>query len=272
MFNTVLVPLNLKENQSRLERMSSFLAQFGSQNLILLHVFAGPAGNPRAEERLRRAGNIFAQDGHRWQSCLRSGSIAAVTASEAERSDCDLIAFPWRYKSWIQRSLTGSTTKDIVRLAERPVLVFKNRIASVASDKFTVLYATAFQETDRFVIPYLKSHVPADGQVFLLNVSPRAPDPDTEERRLQRTEADLQRLAEECRESIPEVETLAAIGGPRKIITRQANRQKADLLIIGKADTDKSLFNMLGSVAEAVAYEARCSVLIFPREYQTKEQ
>ncbi len=271
MFNSVLVPLSLNENQGRLEQMATALATFGKQEIILLHVVSSTHFGNRNRE-LQTRGEMFTAAGHSLRTMVRSGSIGSTVVAAAAGEESDLIAFPWRYKNWIQRTLTGSVTKDIVRLTDRPVLVYKSQLtASSREEDCSIMYATDFQDTDRFVVPYLQNRLPPCGRLLLLHTGSRAPDPTAEERRQRQVESKLERLAEECRQSGRPVETLSAVGHPRQAVLRHAHRQRVDILVIGRSDAEDTFFNIMGSTAEAVAYNARCSVLIFPRHFQLQE-
>lgn len=264
MFETVLVPLSLKESAAAVERMVAALDALGARTVVLLHVHSGPRPGRRERELQSRAA-VLREAGYNCRAVVHSGSVAITAVRTANEEECDLIAYPWRRKSWIQRSLVGSVTKDIVRLANIPVFVYKSKRTPPAGEVLSLMYATDFQDTDRAVIPYLKSRRPAGGELMLFHAGERAPDPWAESRRLALVEADLQRLAEECRESGRTVRTFTVVGRPRTAVVRQAHRSQVDVLVIGKADNERALSTMLGSTAEAVAYNARCSVLIFAR-------
>jgi nucleotide-binding universal stress UspA family protein len=53
-------------------------------------------------------------------------------------------------------------------------------------------------------------------------------------------------------------------GSPEKAIPRQAQREGADLVIIGKHRDGSTRRKVLGSVAENIVHRARCSVLVIP--------
>ncbi len=277
MFDSVLLPLSLRESPARLERIVTALKAFGAREVLLLHVRSGPVAGRSTAKLEERADSISSPD-LICRTLVRSGSVASTVALTGAEHGCDLIAFPWRRKSWIQRSLVGSITKDIVRLSDLPVFVYKQARTSahpVAPDSTpedapTIMYATDFQDSDRVVIPYLRSSGDFDGEVILLHVGERAPDPAAEGRRIARVQADLDRLAEECREGGATVRTYSVVGRPRSAIVHHAHRNNVGVLVVGKADSDRAITTMLGSTAEAIAYNARCSVLIIPRTPHTE--
>ncbi|GEM_PF-375639 len=277
MFDTVLLPLSLRESSALLERIVTALKAFGAREIVLLHVRSGPVAASN-KTKLEERASAISEPNLRCRTLVRSGSVASTVALTAAEQGCDLIAFPWRRKSWIQRSLVGSVTKDIVRLSDLPVFVYKQArssthpvgAASAPSEARTIMYATDFQDSDRVVIPYLRSSSRSAGDLLLIHVGERAPDPAAEGRRIARVQADLDRLAEECRESGATVRTHSVVGRPRSAIVRQAYRNSVGVLVIGKADSERAITTMLGSTAEAIAYNAPCSVLIVPRTPHTE--
>ncbi len=275
MFETVLIPLNLRESPQLVERVAAALAAYGAESIILLHVQSSPQPSRRSAELDRHAEELR-QAGYRCRVLQRSGSVAPTVVLTAAEEGCSLIAYPWRYKSWIQRSLVGSVTKDIVRLSDRPVFVYKPaRVQSSRTEGDlngpVVMYATDFRDTDSVVIPYLTARLPDTGSLLLLHAGERAPDPAAEGRRLARVNAALERLATECREPGHTVTTASVVGRPRTAVVRQAQRNRVDVLVIGKADSERALATVLGSTAESIAYNARCSVLIIPRTATPEE-
>ena len=264
MLETVLVPLSLREGNTKIERMSAVLSALGADELVLLHVHPGPLPGRRVQALNARAAALHNQ-GYRCRAVLRSGSPALTVVKTSGEEHCGLIALPWQRKSWIQRSLVGSVTKDIVRLSDIPVFVYKPTRSASPTDTPLIMYATDFRETDRFALPYLKNLQPSGGELLLFHAGERAPDPAAERRRIAQVQADLDRLAGECREAGHEARILSAVGRPRTAVVRNARRNAVDVVVIGKTDTGGPFSTVLGSTAEAVAYNARCSVLIVPK-------
>lgn len=279
MFATALLPVALREPASRLADMLSFLQNFDTTRVVLLHISTGPA-TQATEHKLdtlrtrvlsslaERAADPGDVPTPMVEVRVRSGSPAYQIAATAEEEGADFIYFPWKRKSWIQRTLVGSTTKDVIRLSNRPVFVFKPRRTQAEDEPFRVLYPTNFQDTDRFVVPYLRYPGLAADELLLLNVRERAPDPMAESRERAKCEENLTRLAEEVSANFAEVRPLQLAGNPRHRITRIASRNGISFLILGQSDRQDAFSAMMGSVAEAVAHASPCSVFIVSRAYQ----
>lgn len=267
MFDSALLPVSFRERDTRLREMVAFLAHLGTSRVVLLHVSAG-AITAGTETRLGElAVRLSEASGPRIDSRVRSGSPAFEITTSAREEDVDFIYVPWKRKSWIQRTLIGSTTRDVIRLSELPVLVSKHARPGSAGDHFRVLYPTSFSDTDRYVVPYLESQGLAADELILLTVRDRAPDPTAESREHRASAANLDRLAHEVRGSYKAVTELELIGNPRREIPRVARRRDVDFLVLGKSDRTDALAAMMGSVAEEVANSAPCSVLIVGRAY-----
>ena len=270
MFSAAVLPVTLHEPVSKLSDMISFLAYFDTKRVLLLHVNTG-AVTPASERRLERLRDEVVkelEDDRPTLDCrVRSGSPAYEIVTTAYEEGADFIYLPWKRKSWVQRTLVGSTTKDVIRLTSRPVFVYKQRRAKEEGEPFQILYPTNFKETDRFVVPYLGSPGLSADELLLLTVRERAPDPTAEGRERRKCEANLQRLAKEVAGNYKTVTPMEVLGHPRKEVVRLARRQKVDFLVLGKSDRQNALAAMMGSVAEEVAYGAPCSVFIVSRPY-----
>ncbi|EWH01541.1 hypothetical protein Q427_13415 [Halomonas sp. BC04] len=53
-------------------------------------------------------------------------------------------------------------------------------------------------------------------------------------------------------------------GDPRRAIVKEAMREQADLIVIGKRGRNRIQEFLLGSTAEAIARDAHCPVLMVP--------
>lgn len=291
-YASALFPVGLNERSSRIESVLTFLGRLGTEEVVLLHVVGGEAEHAhRARSRLEEACEQITARGLSCRTMVRRGSSASVIVELARSEGLDFICVPWKRKSWLQRTLVGSVTTDVVRLADVPVLVHKEsrgdaqRAAEAAGgtagdgagrggtatagtgtdtpQKLSgVLFATNFQATDASVVPYAAYCGRIARELHILNVRERAPDPAAEEKREREVQANLERLAGECSGEYASVEKSAVLGSPRRSILRYAGRNSIELIVLGKSDAPAPLAGMMGSTAEEVSHSARCSVLI----------
>lgn len=78
---------------------------------------------------------------------------------------------------------------------------------------------------------------------------------------------DTERLLEEAREQLDgsegaAIETRAAVGDPANVLTDIAREVDAQLVVVGRRGGDFVRRTLLGSVAQRVAQEAPCDVLV----------
>ncbi len=260
MFGRGLVPVSLRESSSRLTAMLGFLRSLGCEEALLLHVVSGASGN-RSRRRLE-ALCAEVDAGIPLDTKVVAGSPATEIVRCARTDGADFIAIPWTRKNWLQRTLVGSTTRDVVRLSDHPVFIYKNdRVEETAP---TVLYATALGQGDELVLPLFESAGIRADRLILLHVGRRAPDPPAEQSRKAAVITSLDELARRCEAMVPDrtVDPRDVTGSPRQQIVRTARRENADLVVLAKSERTGELSDILGSTAEAVAYNARQSVLI----------
>ena len=266
MFYKVLFPLNFKETDARIAELLDSLRNFGTTHVVFLHVSGFGAGaSGKAERRLREVADNASERGFETRVLLRNGSAASEIVQVCEQEQLDFICFSWKRKSWIQRSVLGSTTRDVIRLSDHPVFVKKHMKPSPDERGMTVVYGTDFQATDADISPYLRFSGLTAQKLWLVHVGRRAPDPEAERKRLQGVESNLSRLSKEFSDNYEEIDDVAVVGNPKREIVRQARRVGADLIVLGKSDRASTFAAVTGSIAEEVPYSARCSVLLVPR-------
>ena len=269
MFERALVPLHLKERRPRVEAVIALLARLSIHNVRLLHV-AGSAGSARRsadtlETMAHEIADAFAPAEQLTISAQTvSGSAVSETIETAVAQEADVIAVPWKRKNWVQRSLLGSTSLDLIRLADTPILIQKNNPGRTpeSGEPLSVLYATDLKESDENVFPLIESGALGAIALTILTAGQRAPDPQAESRRMEAVEAGLEELAERVRPVVREVHTVALTGSSRKVIPAYLRREKFHVAILGKSNSGAQ--PILGSTAEEVAYRSPGSVLIVP--------
>ena len=272
MLNAAAIKVSLEEPQEKLLAMANFMKGLGTRRIKLLHVHAEMKDRERAqvEATLGSMAAALEADGLEVEVHLRQGQPALEVSRAVRELEVDYLSLYWMPKGTLHNLLLGSIDSDILRMTDLPVFVydrgwFNDDLQSVQS----ALYATDFQLTDQRVLPYLRSHHFQAQTLYLLHAGERAPDPQTERLRQEQVEENLQRLADACRESYEEVHLLQVVGHPQKEIVRQAKRLKVDLILIGKSDKPNPMAQLMGSNAEVIPRQARCSVFIIPGAYQT---
>ncbi|MFP4010801.1 MAG: universal stress protein [Spirochaetaceae bacterium] len=267
MLDTALLPLRGREPAGRVDEILDFLAERGSTSVVLLSVTGGGTSHrKRTEGRLDAVAVRARERGLEPRVLVRSGSTATEIVAVSGEEDVGVITIMWKRKTWLQRSVLGSVTADVVRLSDIPVLVLKHQWVEPAEPReMTVLYATDFQATDADISPYLRSPGLSAPRLHLFHAGRRAPDPEAERRRRGTAQEALSRLAREFAGNFGQVDVSQAVGNPRRRIVREARQVGASLIVVGKADAPRGLQAVLGSTAEELPHSAGCSVLIIPR-------
>jgi len=267
LFERVVFPLDLQESDQSIRFSIAVLSHLSSRVIHLVHVTeSGLDKASHRREQLEKIGDKLQTTGFQTEVEIRAGHVATAISRLSDQADARLIAMPWNKRTILQRTLFGSVTTDVIRLAEHPVLISKQKFNSVASDPLnTVLYATAFETTDREAMPYIRYPGLQADTLYLLHVAQRAPDPAAEKLRKQQVEQKLDNMAQECSDQYRYIEKLAAIGSARRQIVRQAKRHDVDLIVIGKYDKGDPLQKMTGSTAQHLAHKSPCSLLVIPR-------
>ncbi|MFO7820474.1 MAG: universal stress protein [Lentisphaeria bacterium] len=262
--------MSLKESRAQIGGIIDLLKHFSSESVHLLNINEGGSGNSQDHRaRLEKLAAELMQLGFEVEISFRSGHVASAICDYADAQNADFIILPWKTKMIVQRALLGNTVRDVIRLSNRPVAVYRatrHSSKGATTGISRIMYATAFKATDHVVMPYLQCDGIKADTLYLLNVGRRAPDPDAEKKRKERVNKNLAKLAEQCRDCYERVEKIAVLGRPYKQILQKARSEAVDLIVAGKYDKASPFSSMLGSIAEHLPHRSPCSILIIPLE------
>ncbi len=268
MLKKVVIPLNLRETIDRVVEMCGLTQSLGAEKAVLVHIGSnrGRAGKQN-QKRLDTYAAELTSIGLEVETAVRSGSVQTEIENTAAETGTDFIGLPFKKKNFLTRAILGSTVKDIIRMSDLPVFVYKKPGFRQRNDEvFRVLYATSLQGRDEIIISYVRNENFKIDEMVFLHVGRRAPDPFVEKERLDSVEKALQEIGEQCGLQGKEKTYEEVLGSPRREIVKAARRFTADLVLLGKADTTGGGEPVLGSTAEEVSYNASCSVLIIPKK------
>lgn len=252
---------------ARIEALIGFLRNFNTRAIVLVHVVSsGLSRGGQAQRRLAALAAQIGSDAYQTDCVVRSGSPALEICRVANDRGIEFICIPWKKKDFLQRTLLGSTTQDVARLADVPLFVYKREEIAQQEEATleTVLYATTFDPSQDRIVPFLRYEGLTARNLYILHVGWRAPDPTTERTRRRTIAAKLGELEAQCRDCFETVSSIAAVGNPKQQILKRARECGADLVVLGKHEQGRPLDNMLGSTAERITHHARASVLIVP--------
>lgn len=265
MLRKAAVKVGLSEPRPKFLEMINFLKYFGTQSIQLVHVMTGTA-QARHDQVSGQMDALAAEVkalGYGAEAVIKHGHAATQIIDAAHQQNADYICIFWMPKNAFSQAIMGSIDLDILRMSDVPVFVHNRSLLGGAPGDFrTVLYATNFKATDALVMPYLKNKDFHAEKLIILHVGDRAPDPYAEQKRKEKVQTAMDRLALESEESFTEIETLDMVGSSRNGILKMAGAFDVDVIVLGKSDNPDPLENLLGSTAETVARKARRSVFI----------
>ncbi len=270
MLGTCILPLSLKESFKTIRSIASFIKDLGTERIFLSHIFEGKRIRQKQSEKMGDIAEELRGMDFTVSTHSRKGPVVDGIMDLTKELAPDFAALPWHNVDPLRRSLVGSIDIDIVRSIDIPALIYKKESISSDPGLSSIIYATNFQRTDSIVVPYLSGNSLNAGTLYLLHVGKRAPDPEADQKRRSLIRKSLDRLAGECRVNFNNVETIETVGSVRTEIVREAKRKKADMIIMGKTDSKKSIDRILGSTAESVAIKSHTNIILIPATGSSK--
>jgi nucleotide-binding universal stress UspA family protein len=222
--------------------MVSLLHHHGTCDVHLVHIRTRTNFRDReqVEDRLESLCTGVEALGFSARFHIRTGPGASAFIEMAGELAVDYVALYWMPKPLLNQALLGSIDSDILRLSTLPVFVHNHTWFRQIRELGSVLYATDFKFTDSAAMPYLINERFRADTHYLLHVGRRAPDPVTEERRVERVRANLERLGRECAHAYETIELIQTTGFVRSEIIRHARSLKVDLIVVGKSEHQTS--------------------------------
>ncbi len=267
MFDSVLIPINLSEEPEEVLSLVEFLRHFDTKIVYLCNVSSSAARIERhGRKKLEELAAACRGTGIEIRTEIRSGPPAVEIIHASENLEVEFITFPWERKSILLHALMGSITRDVVRLSEKPVFIYKQWFLKKSDVLDTVIFSTDFSPVEDAMLPYLTYPGLAADNLVMLHVGDRAPDPKAENRRHDRIDMKMNEVIYQCTGVFTNIEKRILTGKPARVIPRQVVRAGADLIITGKHSDGSARQKVLGTTAENIVHRARCSVLVIPDE------
>jgi nucleotide-binding universal stress UspA family protein len=266
MFQRALLPLDPGQALTSIKDIVQLTTPLGTKSFHLMHVLNSGFG--KREQVDKWLGNMVKElqqlGFYASSQVIPEGNPASEICNTAEQAHVDYIYLPANRKNIIQRTLLGSTSQDVIRLTHKPTLIHKNRphpkqVNPVAS----LLYATDFGAAAKRALPYVQSLVPKAEKILLLHAGQRAADPQAEIKRCQYVQENLNRLQQTLASTGTIIETYTDIGTAPRLIYQQAEKQQADIVILGRFN-ESPWKKVLGTTAEMTISKVQCSLLLIP--------
>jgi nucleotide-binding universal stress UspA family protein len=200
------------------------------------------------------------------QTILRQGQLWDVLSATIQTHDISLIVLGTHGRSGIKKMFLGSEAEQILRLATCPVLTVgpqaARRPAEVKNWK-RILFATDFSAGSLHALPYALSLAEENqATLILLHMIPMAPLGE-EQDVINATRQHLRAMVPKDAEPWCEVEIEVEIGFPSDGILHIAERQEADLIVMGvhAASSPRASAHLPWAIGHEVVSRANCPVL-----------
>ncbi|MFO7967233.1 MAG: universal stress protein [Archaeoglobaceae archaeon] len=264
MIEKALLPINVKFSQKELNAMMHFLQSSNIKTVHLLHVISeGLESKDRIQKYLEEVAQTLPTD-IKINLEVREGHIATKIAQTANDIDTDLVYIMSNRRGFMYQTFLGSTSRDLLRLTDKPVLVHKTRPSLLSGETIDkILYATDFGPTAQKALQYIKKAAQFAGELYVLHVGSRAPDPFEEKKRQQEVNEKLENIEKELENYFGYIEPISTVGTPHKAIQKTSEEKKVDVIVLGRLSR-AGPENILGTTSERVSGCARSSILLIP--------
>jgi nucleotide-binding universal stress UspA family protein len=229
-----------------------------------------------AESVVKRAADQLGAAGFRLFTETPAGSPKEVIAQYASQWGADLIMVGSHGHSMATRFLLGSVAQAVLRIATCSVEIVRNR--DDASRGMKILLATDGSESSARAVTSIASRPwPAQSEIRILSVAPllttdvpsfvssiRVPVPSVVDEVTKLARARAEGAVGDARKMLSTaglaVSEATPLGEPRAGILDEAKSWGADLIVVGSHGRHGLERLVMGSVSEAVAEYAHCSV------------
>lgn len=281
----VLVPLDVAESGEKILSAVEEIARLGVQEIRLLHV-ANVRNTLAAPEILDHDREVLDAWRERLVACgapsvtaeVVSGIPSIEIVERSERDDYALIVLGSHGRNLVSRVLLGSTTEDVLRNVNDPVLLVRLRIIEagdeatcrLAADRLfgRILYATDFSAYAERCIPCLSWMAGAHPEEMIVahiqdlrHLAYASKEEMTEfNRRDEERLAALKRQFEEA--GFANVGTVLRTGNAIDEVLSLAKERGATLIVLGAKGRHGIAEQIFGGVAEAVVHRSTGHVLV----------
>ena len=293
---TIVVPLDFSPESLRaLEFAFPLARRFGARVHIVhvnegAHQFSSVATSPALWSEAEAKGHLadeveftFGQRPRREDCHIRSGKPAPEIVATAAELQADLIVVATHGRSGFKHRTLGSTTEKIIRHATCPVLVVREatrRPIKMAAEGIVlqrILVPVDFSDCAKEGARYASVFATGVGANLLLlhvvslpdykkvgGIAARTYRPELLENTVLEAEDKLEALVNFLPLVNISAETEVDVGVPVDKLTAASARPEIDMVITSTHGDSGLRRALLGSVAEQLARQANCAVLIVP--------
>lgn len=268
MIRRILLPLDTTRDSRQAIRYGDGVAAALEADLRLLHVASGDGAadrRGRTGARSEEAGPLPAR------APAQAGLVAETIVEYADYVDADLILMPTRGRGLLGQILFGSTTMDVLRIADRPVWAVKPE--AIRSERPVrckrILCGVELGATGESVLNYAAQWAAAwGGELLIAHAVPEISEAMLTLYGLDES-GEIELLPEKARRSIAAMATTlgvrceveAQVGDAAGILRTLAKQWSADVVIVGRGrGTDA---RRLGANVGDIIAQAPCPVIAY---------
>ncbi len=277
MFKKVLLCTDFSSHAEALLATIEEMVELGLKEVVIFNVVdidsAGtnaPTFQKQKKEALKAEERKLTKMGLKVKIDIKIGIPAKDIVEKAKEEKADLILLGSHGKGFIKRILLGSTTFDVVRLSETPVMVEKYKnieekgAEPLIKEKFKkVLVPMDFSSYSKDVIEKIKQ-IEKIKEVVLVSAIEYSQNEDELEESRDRLEKHLGKIRLDLFNAGFPSNYVIKEGSASKVILEVAEQQKVDLVILSKRGEGRIKELLIGSTATNIITNSKIPVLIFP--------
>lgn len=274
-FTKVLLATDLSPQADKLTECLFSLCPDTETEVVLAHVFdddddADPDGSSykKALSRLEGYKNDIKQAGYEEISIVTpTGEITSALTALAEECEADLLLVASHRKGFFKRALMGSTTFELARAANLPLLINKDEEDEATGNLLeTVLLPTDFSRKSLEGLNIIRSLREFVGKVIFVHVIEHSRNKHDYKEKYGSAMLFLQELVDEMKIFGIDADYRIAHGVASKKITAICERDNVSLIMLAKTGADMTSGDDLGSTSENLVLNADCAIMLLPAE------
>ncbi len=274
----ILLTTDFSKPAKKLLESAKQLKESGLKEVILTHVVDISTAQASAlqfqsnsKEVLKEEKEVLEEVGLEVSVFVPVGFPANEIVELANKEQVDMILIASHGKGYIKQIFLGSTTFDVIRIAETPVLIEKyenlaeENYQLASKNKFSkVLLPLDLSHRSDNLVDWINDGADIIDEIVLLTVIEKSKDQSELKIKTDGAEAELQSYREKLIAEGFEVETVVEIGTASENIITVAEEKEVDSIIMATRGMGTIKGLLLGSTANAVARKAKLPVILNP--------
>ncbi|WP_405378225.1 universal stress protein [Phascolarctobacterium sp.] len=274
-FTKVLLATDLSPQADKLTECLFSLCPDTETEVVVAHVFeddddADPDGSnyKKARSRLEGYKSDIEQAGYEEISIVTpQGDTSQTLNALADEHDADLMLVASHRKGFLQRALMGSTTFELARATNIPLLINKDEEDESTDDLLaTVMLPTDFSRKSLEALNIIRSLREYVGKVIFVHVIEHSRNKHDYKEKYGSAMLFLKELVDEMKIFGIEADYRIAHGVASKKIRAICERDNVSLVMMAKTGADMTNGEELGSTAENVVLNCDCAVMLVPAD------